>query len=270
MHKTSKLVKRFRALCLAALAGTWIALGGPAAADAIDAILEAGIVRIAVPQDLPPFGSLSTEGALEGYDVDVAKLLARDLGVQGELVPVRSGDRIPALLTHKADLVVANLGLNPERARAIAFSQPYAPFFSGVFGKTGMAVASPADLAGKRIAVTRGTLEDQELTAVAPQGTEIRRFDDNDATLRAFTSGEVDLVATGNVVIATLARLQPDNAVETKFILRESPASIGIRRDTPELRHWVDVFILHKKLTGELDALARKWFGEPLPPLPIL
>jgi polar amino acid transport system substrate-binding protein len=266
--KAASYLDTVRTLCLGLLIG--LASAGTAEADALDDIIEAGVIRIAVPQDLPPFGSPNTEGTLEGYDVDVATLLAKDLGVRAELVPVPSGNRIPALLTHQVDLVVANLGLNPERARSIGFSTPYAPFFSGVFGAAGLAVSGPTDLAGKRIAVTRDTLEDKELAALAPQGAEILHFDDNNATLRAFTSGEAELVATGNVVIAALARLQPDKAVETKFVMRESPASVGVRRDTPELRHWVDVFVLHKKLTGELDALARKWFGEPLPPLPAL
>lgn len=237
--------------------------------EAIDAIAARGTVRIGVPDDLPPFGALNEGGELEGYDVDVANLLARDLGVRAELVPLKSGNRVASLLTHRVDLLVANLGVNPERARSIAFSTPYAPFFSGVFGAPGIAAANPAELAGKRIAVTRDSLEDKELATLAP-GAEIRRFDDNQATIDAYLAGETDLLATGNVVVADLIRRQPGTAVERKFVIRESPASIGVPRGEPHLLNWVNVFVFHKKLTGELDALARKWFGEPLPPLPIL
>ncbi len=269
MSTTSHL-NLWRFFCLSTLIGLWFTWSEPAKADILDDIIEAGVIRIAVSQDLPPFSSPNENGKLEGYDVDVANLLAKDLGVRLELVPVLSGNRIPSLLTNQADLVIANLGINPERARAIAFSTPYAPFFSGVFGASDVAVKGMVDLAGKRIAVTRDTLEDKELSAAAPQGAEIVRFDNNDATFRAFLAGEVELVATGNAVIAAIARVHPDKVIETKFILRASPASIGVRRDAPELRHWVDVFVLHKKLSGELDALARKWFGEPLPSLPLL
>ena len=89
---------------------------------ALDKIIEVGVVRIAVPSDLPPFGSRTAGGQFEGYDIDVARLLADALGVRLELVPVTSGDRIAALLTLRADLVVANLGVSPERAKSIAFS----------------------------------------------------------------------------------------------------------------------------------------------------
>jgi polar amino acid transport system substrate-binding protein len=237
--------------------------------DAIDRITASGVVRIGVPDDLPPFGARNTSGQLEGYDVDVANLLAKELGVRAELRPLRSGNRVASLLAHEVDLVVANLGVNPERAKSIAFSTPYAPFFSGVFGAPGVAAASPTELQGKRIAVTRDSLEDKELSTIA-QGAEILRFDDNKATMDAYLAGQADLVATGNIVIADLAKRQPDKSIERKFVIRESPASIGVPRDQPHFLNWVNVFVFHKKLTGELDALARKWLGEPLPQLPIL
>jgi len=237
--------------------------------EAIDAITARGVIRIGVPDDLPPFGALNEGGELEGYDVDVANLLAKDLGVRAELVPLKSGNRVASLLAHRVDLLVANLGVNPERAKSIAFSTPYAPFFSGVFGAPGIAAAGAAELQGKRVAVTRDSLEDKELSAVA-RGAEILRFDDNQATLDAYLAGEADLVASGNVVVADLVKRRPDKPIERKFVIRQSPASIGVPRGEPHLLNWVNVFVFHKKLTGELDALARRWFGEPLPPLPVL
>jgi polar amino acid transport system substrate-binding protein len=237
--------------------------------EAIDAITARGVIRVGVPDDLPPFGAPGEGGELEGYDIDVANLLAKDLGVRAELVPLKSGNRVASLLAHRVDLLVANLGVNPERAKSLAFSSPYAPFFSGVFGAPGVAAASPAELQGKRIAVTRDSLEDKELAAMA-QGAEILRFDDNKATLDAYVAGQAELVATGNVVVAELVERQPGKPIERKFVIRESPASIGVPRGEPHLLNWVNVFVFHKKLTGELDALARKWFGEPLPPLPVL
>lgn len=268
-----------RALCLGLLAG-WPCLWAPLAAaqestsippsNALDRIIAAGLVRIAVPRDLPPFGSLDAKGEPQGYDIDVARLIAQDLGVRLRLVPMASVDRIPRLMNGSVDLVVANLGVDPERAKAIAFSSPYAPFFSGVFGAPEVAVKSPADLPGKKVAVTRDTLEDREFSRIAPRGVEIMRFDDNQATLSAFLSGQADLVVTGSAVAAATARSHPGRKIESKLVLKESPASIGVRRGEPELLHWVNVFVLHKKLGGELDRLSRKWFGEPLRPLPTL
>jgi len=242
----------------------------PAAlADDLDRIIETGLVRIAVPQDLPPFGSIRN-GQVEGYDVDIAKLVATDLGVRLQLVPVTSVNRIPALLTDRVDLVIANLGISPDRAKTIAFSTPYAPFFSGVFGAPELVVKGPADLQGKKTAVTRDTIEDRDLTTIAPQGAEIVRFDDNDAAISAFLSGKADLIATGNVVAAALLKQHPQKTIEAKFRIKQSPAGIGLRRGAPELLNWVNVFVFQSKLNGDLDRLSRQWFGEPLPELPIL
>src|SRR5437867_10095852 len=86
-----------------------------AIADSLDDILEKGVVRIAVPQDFPPYGSPGKDGQVEGYDVDVARLLAKDLGAKLQLVPVTSVNRVPYLQVGKVDLVVATLGVSPER-----------------------------------------------------------------------------------------------------------------------------------------------------------
>ena len=103
-------------------------LSGTAYAD-LNEILDAGKVRIAVPESFAPFGSLGADGEPEGFDVDVAKLIAEDLGVELELVPVTSKQRIPYLETDKVDLVISSMGANPGRAKSIWFSSAYAPFF---------------------------------------------------------------------------------------------------------------------------------------------
>ena len=239
-------------------------------ADELDDILQAGVIRIGVPQDLAPFGSVSSSGQLEGYDVDVARLVAKDLGVKLELVPVASVNRIPYLQTGKVDLVISSLGVTPDRAKAIAFSDAYAPFFSGVFGDPKVQVKSAADLAGKSVGVTRGTLEEADLAKIAPKTATLRRFDDNNATIAALLSGQVELIATGNIVAASLAQKNPGK-VEKKFVIRDSPAHIGVRRGEHDVVAWLNVFIYyHRKPGGELNALARKWFGEPLPDAPAL
>src|SRR6202011_6293609 len=98
----------------------------------------------------------------------VSRLGAKKLGVKHELVPVASVNLIPYLQTGKVDLVISSLGVTPDRAKAIAFSNAYAPFFSGVFGDAKAQGKSTADLAGKTVGVTRGTIEDSDLPRIAP------------------------------------------------------------------------------------------------------
>lgn len=256
-------------MLVAALVTSGLLVAGPAQADLSD-ILEAGTVKIAIPENFPPFGSLGAEGEYVGYDVDVAKLIGKDLGVKVELVPVTSKQRIPFLETGKVDLVISSMGANPGRAKSIWFSSAYAPFFSGAFAKDSMAISSVKDLAGKKVGLTGGTLEDLELTKMAPKSAEIIRFGDNAATLAAYVSGQVDVLVTGNTVAAKLSKDNPNLKIETKFIIKESPAFIGIKKGNFDLLQWVNVFILHKTLGGNLDTLSRKWLGQRLPPLPSL
>ena len=255
---------------LAVSAAAMLLLAGAAAKADLSDILSGGTIKIAIPENFPPFGSLGAEGEYEGYDVDVAGLIAKDLGVELELVPVTSKQRIPFLETKKVDLVISSMGANPGRAKSIWFSNAYAPFFSGAFASMDMAIGGVSDLAGKKVGLTGGTLEDLEITESAPEGTEIIRFGDNAATIAAYVSKQVDVLFTGNTVAAKVSADNPDLSMETKFIIKESPAFIGVRKGEFDLLQWVNVFILHKTLGGNLDGLSRKWLGQKLPPLPTL
>ena len=255
---------------LTALAGLLaVTMASPAAAN-LDEILNEGTIEIGVPENFPPFGSLGAEGEYEGYDVDVARMIAKDLGVDLELVPITSKQRIPYLETDRVDLVISSMGANPTRAKSIWFSNAYAPFFSGAFAAPDVAVSSPDDLTGLKAGVTGGTIEDIELSNMAPDGVQIVRFGDNAATLEAYKSGQVDVLVTGNTVAANLAANNDDVQLETKFVIKESPAFMGIKKGNMDLLRWVNVFILHKRLGGELDDLSQKWLGQKLPDLPTL
>ena len=172
-----------------ALLGAAVLLASPLAtprvahADALAGIMERGVLRVAVPQDFPPFGSVGTDMAPQGYDIDMANLIGEKLGVKTELVPVTSANRIPYLQTNKVDLVISSLGKNAEREAVIDFTSAYAPFFNGVFAPADVTVAKAEDLAGMTIGVTRGAIEDLELTKIAPSDATIKRYEDNNGTI---------------------------------------------------------------------------------------
>ena len=233
-------------------------------------ILADGVVKIAVPESFAPFGSVGASGEHEGYDVDVAKLIAKDLGVELKLVPVVSKQRIPFLETDRVDLVVSVMGANPTRAKSINFSSAYAPFYSGAFASSNLDISSPSDLSGLTVGVTGGTLEDLELTKTAPSDAKITRFGDNAATLSAFTSGQVQVLVSGNTAAASLTEADPNLDIERKYIIKDSPCFIGVKKGNEDLLRWVNVFVLHKKVGGELNAISEKWLGQALPPLPSL
>lgn len=253
---------------LVALSLSFFSIG--AYADQLQDILDKGTVKIGVPENFPPFGSVGKDFKHEGYDVDVANLVAKDLGVKLELIPITSKQRIPYLSSGKVDLVISSMGANPSRAKSIWFSSAYAPFFSGAFASKDLAISSPGDLAGKTIGVTGGTIEDLELSKVLPKSAKLTRFGDNAATISAYVAKQVQVLVTGNTVAAKVGKDNPEMKLETKFIVRQSPAFIGVRAGEMNMLQWVNVFVLHKKLGGDLNELSMKWLGQKLPELPSL
>lgn len=238
---------------------------GEALADALDAIKAKKVLRVAVPQDFPPFGSVGSDMAPVGYDIDMANLIGKALGVKVELVPVTSANRIPYLQTNKVDLVISSLGRNAEREKVIDFSAAYAPFFNGVFAPAALKIASAEDLSKKTLGVTRGAIEDLELTKIAPADAVIKRYEDNNGTISAFLSGQVEAVATGNVVAAAIIARNPPKKPEMKFLIKSSPCHVGLGKDQPKLKEAVDAIIAKAKTDGSLDAISKKWLGLELP-----
>ncbi|WP_421870982.1 transporter substrate-binding domain-containing protein [Pararhizobium sp.] len=249
---------------IATLAAT-VGFASVSHADALADIAARGTLRVAVPQDFPPFGSVGTDMSPQGYDIDVANLIAEKLGVKTELVPVTSANRIPYLQTNKVDLVISSLGKNAERQAVIDFTAAYAPFFNGVFAPADVAVTKVEDLAGKTVGVTRGAVEDLELTKIAPVGTDIKRYEDNNGTISAFLSGQVNTIATGNVVAAAILARNPPKRPEMKFLIKNSPCYIGLNKGEAALLEKVNAIIAAAKADGSLDAISQKWLQTGLP-----
>jgi polar amino acid transport system substrate-binding protein len=164
--------------------------------------------------------------------------------------------------------VISTLGKNPEREKVIDFTAAYSPFFQAVFAPKSMALKSPADLAGKTVGVTRGAIEDMELTKIAPAGADIKRFEDNNATVSAFVSGQVQVIATGASVAGNMMARNPQLGTEFKLLLKESPNFIGVAKGDDKLRLKVNEIIASAKASGEIDKLCLKWLGRPAGELP--
>ncbi|MDO9436350.1 transporter substrate-binding domain-containing protein [Hydrogenophaga sp.] len=259
--------KRAFLACTVALT-TAFSLGHVHAQTALDNVMKAKLIRIAIPTDFPPYGFVGIDLKPQGLDIDTANYIGAKLGVKVELVPVTSTNRIAYLQTKKADLVISTLGKNPEREAVIDFTSAYSPFFQAVFASKSMKVASFADLAGKSVAVTRGAIEDQELSKVAPPTADIKRFEDNNATVSAFVSGQTQLIATGASVAGNMMTRNPQLGAEYKLLLKDSPNFIGVGKGENALRLKVNEILAAAKKSGDLDTMAKKWLGRPAGNLP--
>ena len=127
-------------------------------AQSIDDIITRGKVVVAVDPTSAPFGVAGPDGQPDGYDVDVAKLVAKYMGVDLELVAVTSANRIPYLLTDRVDLVISLFSITPERALQVWFSDPYATVGTVITARTEQ-IASFDDLKGLRSASRAATFD---------------------------------------------------------------------------------------------------------------
>ncbi len=236
-----------------------------ALAQSMADIKQKGEITIGMLVDFPPYGITNAQNQPDGYDADVAKLLAKDWGVKLNLVPVTGPNRIPYLLTNKVDLLVASLAITPERAKQVQFSRPYAAATIVLYGATKTPIKTAADLKGLRVGVARASTQDIAVTKAAPAGTEIRRFDDDASAMQALISGQVDAIGCSVTVAAQIAKRVPAHTYEDKFTLVQQDMGIAMRPGQEDLLKNVNAFVTRNTANGELSRLYRKWLGVDLP-----
>ncbi|MBK7473722.1 MAG: transporter substrate-binding domain-containing protein [Betaproteobacteria bacterium] len=246
-----------------------VGLFGPALADRFEEIIAKGVVRIGVPLDVPPFGSQNVNREAEGFDVEMAGMVAKALGVKLELTQITGANRLPFLLTDKVDIIISVMGLTPERAKQIMFTAPYANTSLAVYGPKNLNVKSPADLGNYKVAAAKGTTQELALSAANPKAN-IMRTEDDATAAAAYLSGQAQIFATNSIVAIDLAKKNPNKEFDLKFNIRRSPAHMGVKMGEHNLARWLDSFIFFNTMNTELDRLHIKWLGRPMEPMPAL
>src|ERR1700722_16556271 len=165
------------------------------AESTLDKILKEKKIRVAIDVGNPPFGILDKDGQPDGSDVAVARQMAKDMGVELEFVQVPSTGRIPALLAGRADVTIASISVTTDRAKAVMYCNPNGALSITIFASQSVKIKTPADLVGKRVGITRATLEEATVPKMAPEGTKIVWYDDLASTVQALLSGQVDAAA---------------------------------------------------------------------------
>lgn len=242
-----------------------IGLAQAANADALDDIKKSGKIRIAVDLGVPPYGMTDDKMQPTGSDIETAKLLAADWGLQFEHVPTTGASRIPGLQTGKADLVISTLSITPERAKVIDFSKGYAVLRTVIAAPKSIALKSMADLDGKTVGTVRGTTHDTQLTKEGPKGMKLVRYEDDATEAQAFLSGQVDIFSTAELLVAPIDKKNPARQVEVKFVLDTFKLAIGVKKDEARLLAEVDKWIATNLKNGKLDAIYKKYHGNGLP-----
>ena len=254
---------------LAALAVALAAMIGVshvANADALDDIKKSGKIRIAIDLGVPPYGMTDDKMQPAGLDVETAKALAKDWGVELVHVSTTGAGRIPALQTGKADLVISTLSITPERAKVIDFSKAYAALRTVIAApKSVSGLKSMADLDGKTVGTVRGTTHDTQLTKEGPKGMKLVRYEDDATEAQAFLSGQVDIFSTAELLVAPIDKKNPARQVEVKFVLDTFNLAVGVKKDEKRLLDEVNKWIATNLKNGKLDAIYKKYHGNGLP-----
>jgi polar amino acid transport system substrate-binding protein len=239
------------------------------AESTLDKILKAKKIRVAIDVGNPPFGVLDKDNQPDGSDVAVARQMAKDMGAEIEFVQVPSTGRIPALLAGRADVTIASISVTTDRAKTIMYCNPNGALSIVIFGPKAVAIKTPADLTGKRIGITRATLEEATVPKMAPAGTNIVWFDEIGATIQALLSGQVDAVAMTSFAGKTVADGNPDKQIETKLSVTTAFYGPIVRQGDFELRQWINTWLFLNAQNGTLAAIYKKYTGLDLPPLPV-
>jgi polar amino acid transport system substrate-binding protein len=239
------------------------------AENTLDRILREKKIRVAIDVANPPFGVLDRSGQPDGSDVAVARQMAKDMGVELEFVQVPSTGRIPSLLAGRADVTIASISITADRAKTVMFCNPDGALSIVILGPRSTAITVPADLIGKRIGITRATLEEATVPKMAPPGTNIVWFDEIGATIQALLSGQVDAVAMTSFAGNAIATGNPGQQIESKLNVTTAYYAPIVRPGDFELRQWINTWIFLNTQNGTLAALYKKYTGVDLPTLPV-
>lgn len=237
-------------------------------ADTLTDIQKRGKVLVGTLYTFPNWGFYDDRRQPAGFEIDMARELAKAMGVEIEFVETTTPNRIPFLDTKKIDLAMNVFSVTPERALRVAFSRPYAALTAVMFSKADDGLASPAALAGKRIAVSKGTGSAARIRAAAPPSATFLEFDSPADTFLAVLQGKADAGAEGFDGVATFVKQNPQFAIKGAPLAPHFMVAVGMRPDDHSLIRWVDTWLLTMENEGKVETLYQKWFGVKRPNLP--
>lgn len=240
--------------------------GGPVAADALDKVKARGTLIVAMDVGYDPFEVLDPQGEQPvGFDVDLVKAFAEDLGVEVEFKNVAWNSIVGVLQTGKADVIVSGMSVTPERAQTVDFSTPY--YYVGqvvVKRKGDERITSLEDLnhEGMIVAVQESTTGEQAVRKAAPQA-ELLRFAKTDMACMAVIQEKADAVVFDRPYLEKYVRDQRPDELEGiwKPFTAEAIAA-AFRKDSGLLRKAFDESLAKLEQSGTLDELVATHFGE--------
>ena len=218
-----KLTGIIAAVAALALGASLLAGCGGSGSGSSDSSSEAGVrtvediqadgkIVIGVFSDKNPFGYVDENGEYQGYDIELARQLATDLGVDVEFVSTEAANRVEYLKTNKVDLILANFTVTEERAEAVDFCEPYMNVALGAVSHKSHVITSLDDVKDEQVIVISGTTAETYLTANYPNIKQ-QKFDTYAAAKTAFENDANALWLNDNTEVIAFANGDPNEYV---------------------------------------------------------
>lgn len=240
--------------------------GAPSGAPsgALARILREGMLRVGIFLGAPPWAAHDDMGHPDGFDVALARQLARDLGAGLRLVPLGGGEGMAALQQGRVE-VVASLPVRAGLFREAALARPHARARTVIAGRAGLRLRGFADLAGREVALPIGTALAEDVHANLPQDAVAHFLTDHAECLAALLDGEVDAAAAYEWSVQEVLLADPQARLEPGFLVQETPRALAVALGERDLLRFLDSFLLLRAEDGTLDALRRRYFVSPPP-----
>lgn len=248
-------MKRFTLTLLA----LWCLMGAPVAAGAPKLV-------VALDPTYPPMESEDQSGRLVGFDLDVAREVARRLGRAAEFKVMSWDGIISGLISNRYDVIVSAMNVTPDREKEIAFVE-YARMSQLFVARKGSAVRSEADLAGRVVAVAADTTSYDYLQKARAKGLaikEIHAYRLAPEVFMAVKTGHAEVLVVDEPVARYFTKLDPQVFEVTGRAVAPEPIGIGLRKGDPELKRQVEGAVAAMKRDGTMRRLSETWFGAEL------
>lgn len=210
--------------------------------SALQAIKDRGELRVAVFSDKPPFGYVDKEGNSQGYDIELAKRLAKDLlgdEAKVKFVLTEAQNRINVLTSNKVDITLANFTVTPERAAQVDFAKPYMKTAIGVISAKATPITSVDQLAGKVLIVNKGTTAETYFAKHYPDVKQ-QKYDHNSEAFAALRDGRGVGLAHDNTLLYAWAKANPDFEVALHKVGEDDVIAPAVKKGNTELLNWVN------------------------------
>jgi glutamate transport system substrate-binding protein len=215
---------------------------------------QEGKITVGTKFDQPLFGLKNLEGKPEGFDVEIAKIIADEMGISAdniEWVETVSANREPFIQQGKVDMVVATYTINDKRKQAVDFAGPYYVAGQDIMVRKGnpLGIAGPDDLAGKRVCSVTGSTPAENIRTKYPQA-KLTEFDVYSKCAEALKNGQVDAVTTDNVILLGLISQDQESFELVGKTFTTEPYGIGVKKGDTQFRSFINDTLEAAKADG--------------------